>query len=189
MRIATWNLKQAIKPQAKPDVLWEWADTRIQADVNIFTEAKVSLAHCDSGWDAVWDPKGLYPQQRNIWGTVIASSKCDLVPMTSVGGRFRRTTMTFKWPGAVQVADVIAHGERWATVVGIYGVLKDLDGDKAGNAMASLKHFLRQLEPLLESKRGQRIVIAGDFNIWPFMTNQLLRHYDLTDLVEYTANE
>lgn len=189
MRIATWNLKQAIKPLAKPEGLWDWADSRIKADVLVFTEAKVSPTHLQRGWNAIWDRDGLYPRNRNTWGTVIASSQHGLVPITTAGGRFRKTELIFRWPGAVQVADVMVRGERWATVVGIYGVLKDLDGTKAGNAMASLQHFLRQLEPLLDSKLGRRVVIAGDFNIWPFMTPQLLHHYDLTDLIEYTSNE
>lgn len=189
MRIATWNQKQAVGPKSDPATLWAWTEENIQPDVVVFTEAKVPKSHVDEGWSAVWDPGGLYPGRKNVWGTVIASPTCDLVPVTTVGGRFRKTELSFRWPGAIQVADVIVGGERWATVVGLYGVLQDLDGIKAGNAMASLEHFLRQLEPLLESKRGRRIVIAGDFNIWPFMTNQLLRHYDLTDLVEYTANE
>lgn len=189
MRIATWNLKQAVAPKADPDTLWEWTDKNIQADVVVFTEAKVPIGHDEKGWRAIWDPRGLHPGRKNPWGTVIASRTCELVPLTGVGGRVRKTDLTFRWPGAIQIVDVVVSGQRWATVVGLYGVLQDLDGNRAGNAMESLDHFLRQMEPLLQSKRGRRLVIAGDFNIWPFMTAQLLRNFDLTDLIEYSANE
>ena len=40
MRIATWNLKQAVAPKKKVPELMAWADSNIQADAYVFTEAK-----------------------------------------------------------------------------------------------------------------------------------------------------
>lgn len=189
MRIATWNLKQAVGPKRGPDDLWRWTEENIEPDVVVFTEATVPGRHQEEGWTAIWDPSGVRPGAKRAWGTVIASSTCDLVPVTSVGGRFRKTRLDFRWPGAIQIADILVQGERWATIVGLYGVLQNLDGTKAGNAITSMKHFLYRLEPLLESRAGRRLLIAGDFNVWPFNAQQLFRDYPLTDLIEFTANE
>ena len=43
MRIATWNLKQATAPRKKVPELMAWADSKIQADAYVFTEAKVPV--------------------------------------------------------------------------------------------------------------------------------------------------
>lgn len=34
MRIATWNLKQAVAPKKPLDQLWRWAEDEIAADIN-----------------------------------------------------------------------------------------------------------------------------------------------------------
>ena len=104
MRIATWNLKQAVGPKRGPDDLWRWTEENIEPDVVVFTEATVPGRHQEEGWTAIWDPSGVRPGAKRVWGTVIASSTCDLVPVTSVGGRFRRTRLEFRWPGAIQIA-------------------------------------------------------------------------------------
>jgi exonuclease III len=189
MRIATWNLMQAMKPKKAPTFLWNWAEEHIQPDVMVFTEARISKEHVEDGWSALWEPAGIYPHIPRSWGTVIASPTCELIPVNYATRRLRKTQLEFKWPGAIQVADIISQGERWATIVGLYGVLRNLDGQKALNAVTSMRHFMGQLEPLLHSRSGDRVLIAGDFNVWPFMAADLIGDYGLTDLVEHTGNE
>ena len=40
MKIATWNIKQAVAPKKPLDQLWQWAEETIEPDVIVFTEAK-----------------------------------------------------------------------------------------------------------------------------------------------------
>ena len=93
MRIATWNLKQAVAPKKPLPELWKWASERLQPDCVAFTEAKVPSTGVPSGWSAVWDPQGVYPENRNSWGTVLAGRGVDLEPVTSVKTRWRRRTL------------------------------------------------------------------------------------------------
>lgn len=187
MRISTWNLKQALFAQATPEALWAWADERIQADVLVFTEAKPPKDHVAAGWTALWNPEGLYPKNRNRWGTIIASRTCDLVPVTEVKRRFRWTPLEFHWPAAVQVADIYSGGNYWATIVGLYAPVRKLDGSKTENAAISFDRLFEQLLPLLNSERGKRLLVAGDFNLFPTDVHDLIQPYGLTDLIEYTA--
>ena len=41
MRIATWNLKQAVAPKKLLPELWRWAADCIRPDCIVFTEGKV----------------------------------------------------------------------------------------------------------------------------------------------------
>jgi len=188
MRIATWNLKQAVAPRKKVSELMGWADSNIGADVYAFTEAKVP-EDLDLRWKYQWDPQGVYPDKRNKWGTVLASNRLTLNPVVSVGNKFRSKDLQFKWPAAVQVADVIKDGEVWCTLVGLYAVTRGrTNDDNRGNGSYSLPKLLSQLEPLFNSPRGDRIIVAGDFNLWPGNVKGLADKHDLIDLVEMTAD-
>ena len=188
MRIATWNLKQAVAPRKKVPELMAWADANIGADVYAFTEAKIPL-DVNPQWNYQWDTQGVYPDKPNKWGTVLASNRLALRPVTSVGTRLRTQELNFKWPAAVQVADVIKDGEVWCTLVGLYAVTRGrTNDDDLGNGSYSLPKLLSQLEPLLNSPRGDRVVVAGDFNLWPGNVKGLADRYNLIDLVEMTAD-
>lgn len=188
MRIATWNLKQAVAPRKKVTELMGWADSNIGADVYAFTEAKVP-EDLDPRWQYQWEPEGVYPDKPNKWGTVLASNRLTLNPVVSVGSKFRSKDLQFKWPAAVQVADVIKDGKVWCTLVGLYAVTRGrTNDDDRGNGSYSLPKLLSQLEPLFNSPRGDRVIVAGDFNLWPGNVKGLADKHDLIDLVEMTAD-
>ena len=184
MRIATWNLKQAVGPRKKVTELMGWADSNIGADVYAFTEAKVP-EDLDPRWQCQWNPEGVYPDKPNKWGTVLASNRLTLNPIVSVGSKFRSKDLQFKWPAAVQVADVIKDGEVWCTLVGLYAVTRGrTNDDDRGNGSYSLPKLLSQLEPLFNSPRGDRVIVAGDFNIWPDYVVDSFRDIGLTSVTD-----
>jgi len=187
VKIATWNMKQAVAPKKKLHDLWEWADQVIDADVLALTEAKAP-ADLGQDWSVLFDPAGIYSKGGNCWGTVLASRKVELRPVSGVKKVFRSKSLHFTWPAAVQVADIYDTNERWGTIVGMYAVTRDGQNNDVKSGRWSLPHLLGQLEDLFDSRLGDRVVVAGDFNLWPFEVQRHLRGFDLTDLVEHTAS-
>jgi hypothetical protein len=53
VRVATWNLKQAVAPLHKPDVLWQWMAENVDPHVVAFTEGKVPGDEAPDGWTAL----------------------------------------------------------------------------------------------------------------------------------------
>lgn len=184
MRVATWNLKQAVAPRAKLPDLWRWLETEVAPDVAVLTEAKVPKDGPPPGWTAQWLDGGFGPRRR--WGTVLAGRGVELRRVDSVKRGLRRHAVASHWPAAVQVADVLVRGERWATLVGLYGVLEDVDGNKQGNGVRSTRHVLAELEPVLGSALGDRIVVAGDLNLWPNHVPRGFADAGLVDLIDHT---
>ena len=188
MRLATWNMKQAIAPKKPLDELWEWIDTDIQPDVIALTEAKVPKSGMPTGWTGLWNSDGIYPEKRGgKWGTVLASKELSLVPVTSIKSAWRKKELKFTWPAAVEVADILVNEKCWGTMVGLYAPLRNKYHEETGNGEASLSILLEDLSALFNSDRGDRIVIAGDFNCWPQWISKIISHYGLVDLVEETA--
>ena len=187
MRVATWNLKQAVAPRKSVPELLDWADANIRADVYVFTEAKVP-PDIDPSWSYQWSPEGVYPYKANKWGTVLATKSVDIREVTQVRTRLKSRQLEFEWPAAVQVCDVLRGGERWATIVGLYAVTRDQRGENIGSGTYSFPRLMAQLEALLESERGDRLILAGDFNLWPGHVSEELKKHGLVDLIEATSS-
>ena len=188
MRIATWNLKQAVAPKKPLPELWRWAADCIRPDCIVFTEGKVPSSGVPSGWTAEWNSDGVYPEKRNRWGTVVAGRGVDIVPVASVKSGWRRRNLEVTWPAAVQVVDVFDDSEYWGTVVGFYAVTKNGRGSSTGNGAYSWPTMMRQLEPLFDSDRGRRIVVAGDLNLLPRDVSRVTQSYGLNDVIDYSAD-
>jgi len=185
VRIATWNMKQAIAPKRPLPQLWAWAEQAIDPDVAVFTEARVPKEGTPEGWTAHWQAGGVGP--RRTWGTVMAARGVELLPLTSVVVGHRTHELRPTWPGTTVVADVLRDGERWATLVGLYALTVDNDGVSCKHGGFSLRRLLQDIDPLFDSARGERVVVAGDFNLWPSDVATRIRPYDLCDLIELTA--
>jgi len=86
------------------------------------------------------------------------------------------------------VVDVYIRGKRWATVVGLYAVTRDENNERCFNGSYSSRVLLDRMRPLLRSRRGSRVILAGDFNLWPVgMPNRKLANLGLADLLELTG--
>jgi endonuclease/exonuclease/phosphatase family metal-dependent hydrolase len=73
-------------------------------------------------------------------------------------------------------------------VIGLYAVTRDGRGNKNGNGSFSVPRLLQDLEPLIRDRRRGRLVLAGDFNLWPVDVRGLAETYGLVDLVNATAS-
>ena len=187
MRIATWNLMGAMSSGKVNEVLWDWASQNLQADCYVFTECKSLNPGVPAGWDAIWDPAGVYPDNPRQWGTAVATTSVELRRVESAKYRFRTLPLAVTWPAAVQVAEVWNNGIYWATVVGFYAVTRDGNGESNKSGRYSWPTMMGQLSPLLRSPAGRRLIVAGDMNLHPQDISRVAREYGLIDLVEYTA--
>ena len=185
--VATWNLKQAVAPKKPLPELWDWAERRIGADLMVLTEAKVPKDAPPANWVTQWNPDGIGHRRR--WGTVIAGRGVELVPVTEVRVGLRTRPIVAPWDGVLEVADVIIGRERWATIVGMYGLTVDPNGDSCGHGGYSVPALIDTIEPLLDSERGKRLIVAGDMNLWPRDVSHRFERVGLTDLIEWTSNE
>lgn len=187
MRVATWNMKQAVAPKRPLPELWSWMERQVHPDVVVLTEARVPKTGVPEGWTAVWDPNGVGSRRR--WGVVVAGRGVELVRLTSVKRGLRTHSLTPPWPATLEVVDVIVGGSRWATVAGMYGLTVRPDGSSCGHGRYSVAALIDAIGPLLESERGERLVVAGDLNLWPRDVSRHFLDVGLFDLIEMTRDE
>ena len=76
IRVATWNMKQAVAPKKPLPELWEWVESEIDPNVIVLTEARVPKDGLPMGWTAIWTTGGIGP--RRSWGTIIAARDLEL---------------------------------------------------------------------------------------------------------------
>lgn len=131
IRVATWNMKQAVAPKRILPELWKWVEERVAPDVVVLTEARVPPAGPPPGWTALWRCGGI--DRRRSWGTVLAGRNVEMVEVPSVKIRRRTINLYGHWPGTVVVSDLKIQGHYWATVVGLYAITLDPDGKACGN--------------------------------------------------------
>lgn len=186
MRIATWNMKQAVAPKKPLLQLWEWMDETIDADIVVLTEAKVPADGIPDGWTAAWKSDGIGERRR--WGTVIAARDgFDLVDVTNGASDRGGFSITHPWPGTVTIVDVLCDGDYVATVVGLYGITQDKKGNSIGSGAVSVPAILVSLEELYLSERGEKLFIAGDFNLLPRQMPDFL-YENFIDVVAGTSD-
>jgi len=166
-RLATWNLKQAVAPKKPIDELWEWMDREIDADVVVLTEARVPKTGVPDGWNAIWTPGGIGP--RRTWGTIVAARESiDLVRTEIKRNCLKNKEYEAPTPAAVETVDVMLGDYVWATVIGTYAFMPN-----SKNGFDAIPSIL--FEVLDVANSGQdRIVVAGDFNLWPEHVNGVL---------------
>ena len=182
MRVATWNLKQAVAPKKSLDELWRRAETELDAEVVVFTEAKVPKAGIPFGWEARWHEGGIGPRRR--WGTVLAGRGVSLHPVRPLG-RLRKRPFASQWPAAVQAAEIHVGGTVWGAVIGIYGLTVDLEGNSVGHGRITVPQMFAEVAGVVDTYRN--VVVAGDLNLWPRDKPQIIDDLGLVDVVEVTA--
>jgi exonuclease III len=160
-------MKQAVAPKKPLDELWDWMDREIDAEVVVLTEARVPKTGVPEGWNAIWTPGGIGP--RRTWGTIVAARK----PIELVRSDITRNSMKtdeYIAPAAasVETVDVFLGDYLWATVVGIYAFMPN-----SNNGHEALPGILFETLDVRASGR-ERIIVAGDFNLWPVDINGVL---------------
>ena len=158
-RIATWNTKQGVAPRQKEPVLWQWIQNTIDPDLIVLTEAKAPKTGFPQGWSGVWVPGGV--GVRRPFGTIIAGKQIELRKTEFRRGKTKSADNRPN-PAATFCVDVIRGGDVLFRVVGHYGLML---GDMNGLDALHLLH--RELDDVVAEYGDKKLVVAGDFNIWP----------------------
>ena len=159
LKIATWNTKQGVAPRQKEPELWRWMQETIAPDLIVLTEAKAPKAGFPQGWSGIWVPGGV--GNRRPWGTVIAGRNLELVK-TEFKRRKTKSEANRPNPATTFCVGVRLDGEVFCRVMGHYGLMLDnMDG------LDALRLLHHELEDVISEHGDQKLLVAGDFNIWP----------------------
>ena len=183
MKIATWNIKQ-IAPRKPLAERLDWLERNVSPDIAVLTEADLKVPQVRPDWSWTGRETGLSASQK--FTTFNISSRYALTPFTSVKTKMRTYEIDKWYPGIVTAADISRDGKLWGTIVGIYGVTRDPDGTKIGSGHNSINYILDDLERIVKSRR-ERIVVAGDLNLWPADVAGLFEDVGLVDLLFETS--
>lgn len=185
MRIATWNIKQ-IAPRKPLSERLDWLEQHVAPDIAVLTEADLKVPQVRPNWSWTGRETGLGVNQK--FTTFNVSPQFTLTPFNSVKLKMRTYELDKWYPGILTAADISLSGQHWGTIVGMYAVTRDPDGTKVGAGFNSIEHILDDLEKIVRS-RGERIVAAGDLNLWPQDVAGLFEEIGLVDLLFETSTQ
>ena len=185
MKVVTWNTQGMKTGGDKISTQWKWVEETVDADIAVLTEAKVPVSGIPTGWNAFYKPGGIGPSRR--WGTIVAARNYEIRDVTDGVSGLRGFKVNHTWPGTVTIADIMVNGKLYATVVGVYGITLDLDGKSNSTGWVSVPTIFDDLRDLFSSRRGKRLIIAGDFNLLPESMNYF-QPKKMINVVELTAS-
>ena len=175
-KIATWNTKQGVAPRQKEPVLWEWIQETIDPDLVVLTEAKAPKVGFPKGWSGIWVAGGV--GNRRPWGTVIAGRNVELVK-TDFKRRKTKSEVNRPNPATTFCVDVQLDGEVFCRVMGHYGLMLDsMDG------LDALRLLHREIDDVISEHGDKKLIVAGDFNIWPDYVVDSFRDIGLTSVTD-----
>ena len=172
IRIATWNTKQGVAPRQKAPVLWDWITRQTKADILVLTEARVTAEGITDGWQALYTPGGL--GGRRNYGTIIAARGVQIQR-----AEFPRSEKASEYPNPATTfaVEVLVEGELELVVLGAYGLL-----DEHENGLHELNLIAKEHFDLTEKYGLDRVVVAGDFNLWPKHLLPIAHELELKDV-------
>ena len=183
MRVATWNIKQ-IAPRKPLAQRLDWMVNNIGPDIAVLTEADLKVPITLDRWAVAGRAEPLGKGQN--FSTFVVSPRYTLSEIRSVKRRMRTYELDLWYPGIFAAADVFDGRDHVATVVGVYAVTRDPDGTKVGAGYNSMPRILDDLE-LLMSARQERVIVAGDLNLWPRDVAGVFEEVGLIDLLDATS--
>lgn len=172
VRLATWNTKQGVAPRQKAPILWDWITKETQADILVLTEARVTADGIPAGWQAIYTPGGLGGRRK--YGTIIAARNMEIrraeYPRSLKASNYPHSATTF-------AVEVVVQNEIDLVVLGAYGLLDDNE-----NGFNELELILNEYIDLTAEYGEERVVVAGDFNLWPVHILPIIDELELRDV-------
>jgi exonuclease III len=184
MRIATWNIKQ-IAPRKPLPERRQWMVDNFAPDVAILTEADLAVGRTWTDWNVVGQTTAIGKGQN--FATYVVSPKYKLEEITEVKTKRKNYTLDTWYPGILKVADLFDGSERWGTIIGMYGVTRDLNKKNCGHGYYSTTTLAKDIEAIVASGRD-RIVVAGDLNMLPNDFSDIFADLGLIDVIDATSS-
>ena len=172
VRLATWNTKQGVAPRQKAPILWDWISKVTEADILVLTEARVTAEGIPAGWQAIYTPGGL--GGRRNYGTVIAARNLNIqradYPRSLKPSQFPSPATTF-------AVEIFVRNDLELVVLGAYGLLDDNE-----NGFGELDMIINEYIDLITEYGDERVIVAGDFNLWPVHLLPIIEELELADV-------
>lgn len=140
--------------KASREAAWRWLREIVRPDVALLQEAIPSIDVAQ----VIWRRDGIDKNRR--WSSAVASFGPPIREIRKWKGRAHRTEKELQrtFPGTVIGASVeIPHAAPIA-VVSMYGLIHD------GYSSTTVHEQLTDLNPLLDSHQGRRLILGGDLN-------------------------
>jgi len=160
MRIVTWNMDHWRRSQEQRDATWAFLKQAIRPDVALLQEALPP----DGVGPVVFHNGGMHDDRGDKardsgWGSAVVAFGAEIRSIDSATTPFSKkpNPILRTFPGAVAVAEL--PDSEPIVLVSVYGVID------RGYADATMHRILSDLTPLVDERRGKRIVVAGDMNI------------------------
>ena len=167
MRLVTWNMDHWRRSADQRTDAWAYLETTLAPDVALVQEA-VPPSHLQSVFRAggIDDRRGA-PTNRG-WGSAVVSFGPAITAVETATEPYRKKVVPVlrTFPGSVAIAEVKIDNDS-IIVISMYGVID------RGYANATVHRMLSDLEPLVDQRRGEKILIAGDLNV----TTQWSEHH------------
>lgn len=127
------------------------------------------------GWQVIHTPGGI--GGRRNYGTVIAARNGVKIQPAEYSRSGSETD--YPHPATTFAVEVHINGELELLVLGAYGLLHG-----TGNGLREFAGIVNEFSDLIENYGTDRLVMAGDFNLWP---DHLLEYTEQMNLVDVTG--
>jgi exonuclease III len=172
LRIATWNMDYWKRNELLRQKAWDYLDSS-KIDVALLQESRPN----GQGKSIVFQEYGIIDDRkgkpRNLgWGSSIVSFGPQIKQIETALSPFSQTPVSLHrtFPGSVAIGEILM--EKPIIVISMYGLID------RGYAESTVHRMLSDLTPLIDERKGQRIIIAGDLNIttqWSIKHKSFLR--------------
>lgn len=159
LRIATWNMDYWRRSESLRQKAWDYLDT-LEIDIALLQESR-PIRH---GKSVVFQDSGIIDDRkdsiRNLnWGSSIVSFGLPIKVIEKALSPFSPTLISLHktFPGSVAIAEIQI--DKPIVVISMYGIIDH------GYAESTVHRMLSDITPLIDERKGQRIIIAGDLNI------------------------
>jgi exonuclease III len=160
VRIVTWNMDYWLRSAEQRAAAWDYLRSRIRPDVALVQEAVPP----ELPGQVVFRAGGLLDDRRGAprdlgWGSAVVAFGLDLRSIEQATNPFttQSSPLLRTFPGSVAIAEI--DGADPLVVISVYGLIE------RGYADTTVHRILSDLQPLIDERRGRRIMLAGDLNI------------------------
>ena len=153
-RVATWNMDSWKRSKASREFAWRWLQETVRPDIALLQEA-IPL---EGVGQVVWKGDGI--DRNRPWASAVVSFGPAIKEVRRWKGRYDRSAKDLHqtYPGTLAIAMIELLHRASIVVVSMYGMLDD------GYASTTVHRLITDLNPLLDSTQGKRVIIGGDLN-------------------------
>ncbi|OLE76350.1 hypothetical protein AUG19_03135 [archaeon 13_1_20CM_2_54_9] len=153
-RVATWNLDCWKRSKVSREASWRWLRETIRPDIALLQE---TIPPSGVG-PVIWKEDGI--DRKRPWSSAVASFGLPIREVRKWKGNAHTKEKDLRrtFPGTVIAGLVEVPYDAPIAVASLYGLIDQ------GYASTTVHRQLSDLNPLLDSPQGKRLIVGGDLN-------------------------